>query len=185
MKKVGMILGALIVISLIVVGCSLNDMSNTPTKRTEIFFNKYQTLDSAVLNDLNRVVALDTQFNTSQREVYKEIMKKHYQNLIYKIKDEEIDGDNAVVTVEIEVTDYSSVIRNASTYLEEHPEEFQNAQGEYDVSKYSDYRLEQLKNVDEKVKYTLELNLTKVDKQWQVDQISTVDEEKIHGIYVY
>ncbi|MDD2181156.1 MAG: hypothetical protein PHW32_02175 [Bacilli bacterium] len=185
MKRIGMIIGIIFLTLLIVVGCSMGEMSNTPTKQAEIFFKKYQTLDQSVLNDLNRVVALETQFNNDQREMYKEIMKKHYQNLTYKIKDEEIDGDFAVVTIEIEVNDYANELRNSEIYLAEHPDEFQNELGEYDVGKYSDYRLDRLKDAEEKVKYTLELNLTKVDKKWQVDQISSIDEEKIHGIYVY
>ena len=99
-------------------------MSNTPTKQTELFFNKYQTLDQSVLDDLNHVVAAETQFNTEQRERYKELMKKHYQNLTYKIKDEEVNGNTAVVIVEIEVTDYANVLRDSESYLSENPQNF-------------------------------------------------------------
>ena len=184
MKRLGLFI-SIVVVTLLLVSCGMKDMSNTPTKQVEIFFNKYQTLDQNVLNDLNRVVSGETQFNTEQREKYKNLMKKHYQNLIYKIKDEEVNGDTAVVTVEIEVTDYANVLRGSEVYLEEHPEEFKNESGEYDITKYSDYRLEKLKEADEKVKYTLEMNLTKKNNEWSVNQISTIDEEKIHGIYIY
>ena len=39
----------------------------------------------------------------NQKKDYKELMKKQYQNLTYTIKDEEVDGNNAIVKVEIEV----------------------------------------------------------------------------------
>lgn len=184
MKRLGLFI-SIVIVTLLVVSCSMKEMSNTPKKQVEIFFNKYQTLDQNVLDDLNRVVAGETQFNTEQREKYKDLMKKHYQNLTYEIKDEEVNGDTAIVTVEIEVNDYANVLRGSEVYLEEHPEEFQNELGEYDITKYSDYRLEKLKEADEKVKYTLEMNLTKIDNEWSVNQISTIDEEKIHGIYIY
>ncbi len=64
MKHLKIIVGTLAVMLLALVGCSINDLSNTPTKQTELFFNKYQTLDQSVLDDLNHVVAAETQFNT-------------------------------------------------------------------------------------------------------------------------
>ncbi len=175
----------LIIMLVIGGGCNFKDMSNTPTRQTELFFNKYQSLDEKVINDLNKVVALETQFNNQQRERYKELMKKHYQNLIYKIKDEEINGDRAIVIVEIEVTDYAPQLRESELYLIENPQKFENEQGEYDVILYSNYRLDRLKEAKDKVKYTLEMGLSKVNKKWQVNQISQTDEEKIHGIYAY
>ncbi len=82
-------------------------------------------------------------------------MKKHYQNLTYKIKDEEVNGNTAVVIVEIEVTDYANVLRDSESYLSENPQEFQNDLGEYDVTLYSEYRLNKLEEAKDKVKYTL------------------------------
>ncbi len=155
MKHLKIIVGTLAVMLLALVGCSINDLSNTPTKQTELFFNKYQTLDQSVLDDLNHVVAAETQFNTEQRERYKELMKKHYQNLTYKIKDEEVNGNTAVVIGEIEVTDYANVLRDSESYLSENPQEFQNDLGEYDVTLYSEYRLNKLEEAKDKVKYTL------------------------------
>ena len=67
-------------------------------------------------------------------------------------------------------------------YLKEFPEEFEE-NGEYSESKYNDYRLEQLKNAKEKVKYTVDFTLTKVDGQWIVDDLSNEIRDKINGIY--
>ena len=38
-----------------------------------------------------------------------DIVKKNYQKLTYKVKDEVIDGDKAIVTVTIDVIDYSKI----------------------------------------------------------------------------
>lgn len=184
MKRLEIIIGICIIVFL-VAACSMNDMNNTPTKQVEIFFKKYQMLDESVLNDLNRVVAEEEQFNNEQREKYKDIMKKHYQNLIYNIKDEEVNGDTAIVSVEIEVTDYSRILREAELYLQQNPEEFQTEDGEFDIQKYSEYRLNKLEDASETVKYTLDIGLTRIDEEWQVNQISEIDEEKIHGVYEY
>ena len=44
-------------------------------------------------------------------------MKKQYQNLTYTIKDEEIDGDTAIVKVEIEVYDFNKAMNEELGWL--------------------------------------------------------------------
>ena len=112
-------------------------------------------------------------------------MKKHYQDLEYDIKDEKIDGDRAIVTVEIEVDDYSKVLKEASDKLTSDPEYFNDENGKYSHTKYIDYQLELMKNNKDKVKYTLELTLTKKDKKWVMDKLTTTDMEKMNGSYNY
>lgn len=170
---------------LLLTGCGNNKLLNTPTKKVEMFLSKYQSLDNDVLEQLDDTVNEEVAFNTEQRETYKELMKKHYKDLTYEIKDEIIDGDTATVTVEIEVTDYSKVMGDANTYLEEHPDEFNNDKKEYDASLFTTYRLEQLKKVKDRVNYTLDLTLTKVDDEWKLDNLSNSDQQKIHGMYNY
>ena len=176
--------------------CSAKLTKDTPTTKVEHFFNDYQTLDSDVLTQLDAVVDRETSFTDEHKKMYRDIMKKHYQGLTYEIKDEVIDGDNATVTVEIEVKDYSKVMEDcfdeiiahseeANTYLKEHPNEFNDATGNYDVNLFNKYRLEQLEKAKDKVKYTLNLTLTKVDEEWKLDKLNDIDESKIHGIYNY
>lgn len=180
MKKFLCLLGALIVMT----GCSLTEnMDNTPTKKVEAMLAKYQSLDADVLADLDEVVNTEDLFDNDQKDQYREIMKKHYQDLTYTIKDETIDGDNAVVTVEIEVNDYSKVMANADQYLEDNREQFYNEENEYDEGLFTKYRLDQLKDADEKVKYTLELSLTKKNGEWVLDELSESDRSKINGMY--
>lgn len=176
---------AVICATLILSGCGNKELLNTPTKRVEMFFSSYQTLDDDVLEQLNDTVKEEVAFNTEQREAYIELMKKHYKNLKYDIKDEIIDGDKATVTVEIEVTDYSKAMNDAEDYLDKHPDEFNDDKGVYDTKLFTTYRLEQLKDVKDRVKYTLDLTLTKVDDDWKIDDISDEDQMKIHGLYNY
>ena len=180
MKKI--IIPFLMSLAVLLTGCG-ETLNNTPTKQAEMFFMNYQTLNKEVIEDLNNVISADNSMNEAQKEKYKDIMKNHYKNLVYDIKDERVDGDTAIVTVEIEVYDYSKTIANADNYLEEHMEEFLDDDNKYSQEKFIDYRLSELEKVKDKVKYTLDLNLTKIDDKWQLDKISSLDEDKILGIY--
>lgn len=181
MKK---IIGIMLVCMLLVSGCG-ESLNNTPTKQVEMYFMNYQTLNSDVIADLNDVLKNDTSLTDSQKDKYKEIMKKHYKSLSYDIKDEKINGDTATVTVEIEVYDYSKTIASANEYLTEHPTEFESDNSDYDQEKFMDYKLSEFEKVKDKVKYTLDLTLTKIDDKWELDKISSLDEDKILGIYSY
>ena len=165
-------------------GCS-TDINNTPTKKVEEFLTKYQTLDVEVIKDLDKVIEEEEKFNTVNREGYRELIKNQYKDLTYLIKDETIDGDKAIVEVEITVKDYKKVMDEVSIYRDNNIAQFSDELGNYKETLYIDYVLEQLKNTKDTVKYTLELGTTKVDKTWILDQISEEDEDKILGIYNY
>lgn len=184
MKKLISFMSVLVLLT----GCSCGNAEltkDTPTNKVEKFFSNYQTLNEDVLTQLNEVVESQEEFTDEQKQTYKEIMKDHYKNLKYEIKDESIDGDTATVVVEIEVKDYSKVMSDADKYLESNPDQFNDEEGNYSASLFNNYRLEQLKKASDKVKYTLNLTLTKVDDEWIMDDISDIDENKILGMYVY
>lgn len=50
-------------------------------------------------------------------------------------------------------------------------------------SKYVEYRLEKLKNAKDRVKYTIDFKLTKVDNIWTLNDIDDTTRQKIHGLY--
>lgn len=178
MKKIFIIMTIILFFS----GCTLGDIDNTPTKQVESFFNNYQTLDQKVLNDLDIVIARQNDFNNNQREQYRKILKNHYQNLTYEIKDETVNGNRANVEVEIEVTDFNKILNEAKIYLENNRNEFLDDNNNYDKSKYIDYQLDKLENAKETVKYTLNLTLTKNDNgDWSLDEINDIEEKKILG----
>lgn len=163
-------------------GCTTNLM-NTPTKKVEAFFSKYQSLDEDVINQIKDVTDTSV-FTDSQKEKYMDIMRRHYESLKYHIKDEVIDGDSALVVVEIEVIDYSKYLKEASEYLNNNKDKF-TKDGQYDETLYNDYRLEKLKNVDDKVKWTVDISLSKVDNEWIIDNLDQDTMDKIQGVYQY
>lgn len=166
-------------------GCE-NDLMNTPTKRVETLMNNYITLDNEVLLDLDETLLSETIMNQEQKERYRDLLKHQYQHLSYKIKDESIDGSNAVVSVEIEVYDYSKVLKDANNYLVENSNEFLNSEtNTTDISKFNDYKLKKLENVKDRVTYTLDLTLTKEDDKWNLDNLTDIEVSKIHGMYQY
>lgn len=166
-------------------GCD-NNLMNTPTKRVETLMSNYVTLDQDVLDDLDTILLQETIMNSEQKDRYRDILKKQYQHLSYEIKNETIDGDNAVVEVEIEVYDYNKVINEAKTYLNNNQEEFMlEDNSNTDVSKFNDYKLDMLEKAKDKVTYTLNLTLRKVDDKWILDDLTDTEISKIHGLYEY
>lgn len=191
MKK---ILVCLSLFLLLAVGCT-NTM-NTPTKKVEELLGKYQKMDSTVLAQLDSVISEDVNMSDEQKKEYRSLMEKQYQNLSYKVKNEEIKGDNATVDVEIEVFDYATSIAESRKYYSEHKDEFKEEEKDDDTvgekveeaidksSKYIDYKIKQLKNVTDKKKYDITFNLSKDDDGiWKLDDISDIDRQKIHGLY--
>ena len=92
---------------LFLLGCE--NTLNTPTSKVESFFKKYQTLDKNVLLDLDNYIDKNNKLTKKQKEEYKEVLKKQYQNLSYKIKNEEVEKDVSIVETEIEVLNYSNI----------------------------------------------------------------------------
>lgn len=182
MKKIMSILG----IVLLMTGCSaIENMDNTPTKKVEAYLNSYQMLDDNVLNDIDNVLDEEYIFNNEQRNRYREIVKNSYQELSYEIKDEKIDGDNATVTTEIEVIDQTAAINDADAYLKDNKDEFNDTEGNYDINLFTDYRLGLLENNKQKVKYTINFNLTKKNDEWVLNSLSKNDLSKINGTYIH
>ena len=184
MKKIFIIMAFLIIVG----GCSLNmdKINNTPTKKVEEYLTNYQKLNEGVIDDLDLVVEKETSFSKNQKELYKNIMKRNFQNMSYKVKDETVNGDNAMVEVEITVYDYYKVIKLSDNYLQNNTDEFISSDGNIDNNKFIDYKLSKMKNSTDKVKYTIYFNLTKDENStWKMDEVSEFDEEKILGIYEY
>ncbi len=184
MKK---ILIPLFIAIIFVIGCE-NTM-NTPTHKVEDFLGKYQKMDSNVIEELRQVLEEDHTMSENQKVKYQSLLEKQYQNLAYKIKNEEVEIDTAIVDVEIEVLDYKTSIDKAKKYYEEHLDEFKKETKEdqkedtEDTKDYIDYKLKELEKVNAKTKYEITFNLTKKDGVWIIDNLSEIDRKKIHGLY--
>lgn len=176
MKKILVLLISVFLIT----GC--NDMMNTPTRRVEEYLGKYQILDSSVLTELDNVVD-NSDYSDDYKEEYKELMIKQYQNLSYKIKNEQTDGDAANVIVELEVFDYNNALTEAEDYIDEHPSEFESDDNETSEEKIDHYKINTMKEVTDKASYTINFSLVKDNKKWVLEKITDSDLEKIHGLY--
>lgn len=172
----------IISIVFLLVGCSL---VNTPSKRVEDVLKKYQSLDSEVVDNLELITeGIDELKTSSDREKYTKIMKTQYSDLKYTVKDEKIDGDEAVVTVDISVYDYFKIQRDANDYLESHRDEFYT-DDVYDEAKFLEYKLKNMMDASDRVEYTLELKLIKENDKWEVVEFDEDTLDKIHGTYNY
>ena len=164
-------------------GCS---MSNTPTKRVEDFLNNYTHHNSTVLNQLKEMVDMDSLMDDNQKNTYSDIMKKQYKDLTYEIKDESINGNTAIVTVEIEVYDYYKVNKETEQYYTNNPNEFKkDVNGKTSEQKYVEYRLGKLADTTDRVRYTIDFNLTKDNNKWILNDIDDTTRQKIHGLYTH
>ena len=179
MKKLLLILFGIV----FVVGCA--NLMNTPTKKVEYLLSKYQKNDEEVLKQLSDTLVSETVLEDSQKERYKNIMKKQYSNLTYVVKNEAIDGKTAVVEVEIEVYDYSKAITEIENNLLENSEKYKDNKGEINNTLYNDDKLSALENMKDRVKYTINFTLSKVDEEWIVDDLTETERMKIHGLYAY
>ena len=198
MKKKILFVSSLVIFSLFIVGCGMKDM-DSPTSVVEGFLGKYQSMDSSVLSQLDSIISNDTSMNDDQKKDYKSLMERQYQNLSYKIKDEEIDGDVATVDVEIEVFDYASSINTSREYFKDHQDEFksddswngdlENENGEVvggvidDLAVFIDFKIKELMDVTDKTKYDITFYLSKKDDKWVLDDLNDSDREKIHGLF--
>ena len=168
----------------LLLGCE-KDLNNTPTKRVEVFLSNYQALSEEVEAKIIADVDEMTDLTEEEKESYIDLWKKHYRALTYEIKDEKVDGDDATVTVEIEVFDYGQVLLNARKALTESPELFQDELGNYSSSMYNDYRLNALKNSREKVKYTIDFKAKKINKKWVLQALDEESNQNISGTFIY
>ena len=176
MKKI-----LLIVITILTLaGCG----GNTAKSAVESYLMQYRNLDSEVLVDLENIINLENLTN-KQEEKYRDVLKKQYKDLSYKIIEEEYDDEISYVTVKLEVYDLYKAQNDASIYLTNNHEVFYNENNEYDVNKYIDYKLDKMKDVIDKIEYTVVFTVTKEDDEYVVEQPTEETLEKIHGIYNY
>lgn len=175
MKKIFILLITIVLFA----GC--DNLMNTPIKKVERFLEKYQSLDDDLLNELSYKTE-SKELTIDQKNTYRNLMKRQYSDLVYEIKDEEIDGNKAVVKVEIEVYNYFIANSKTDEYVNNHQEEFIE-NNVVNQEKYIDYKLNLMKDIDDRIKYTLELSLTKKNKNWIMDELSEDNLNKIHGLY--
>ncbi len=201
MKNIGKVVLGFGFLLLFLAGCG--NMTNTPTQKVEEFLGKYQTMDEDVITQLKQVLSDDKTMNDEQKDKYRALMEKQYQNLSYKIENEDIDGDKATVDVEVEVLDYATTINKSKKYYEEHKDEIEKENQEdkkdndnviedagddletavKESSAYINYKLKELESVSDTTTYTITFYLNKENGDWKLQDISDSDRQKLHGLY--
>lgn len=163
------------------VGCACSN--NKAADAVEKYLNDYKGLSDNVISDIDELVKKENLADKSS-EKYKEVFKRQYRDLMFTIENENYDGDTARVTTKITIYDLYKAQKEAGNYLQTNQDKFLT-DGKYDANKYLDYKLDQMKNTNEVISYTVVFKLNKQDGKWQVEQPDEETLEKIHGIYNY
>ena len=171
---------SIILLSLFLFGCS----HNTAKEAVERYLKKYKSLDSQVLVDMESIIEKEN-LTKGLQDKYRSVLKKQYKDLGYKIEKEEYDNDISYVTVKVSVYDLYKAQRDASIYFENNKNDFMNEDNSINEEKYLDYKLEQMKNMMDRIEYTIIFTVTKEKDKYVVMQPTESDLKKIHGIYNY
>ena len=165
-----------------ITGCGC--MKKTAKGAVEDYLNEYKNLSSNVLSDLENVINNEN-LSDKEKEVYRDALKRQYQDLKYDIISENYDGDTATVDTKITVYDFYKEQKEASEYLNNNPDEFKE-NGVYSGSMFMDYKLDKMKKTTNTVSYNITFSLLKDDSgNYKVVDLSAADLEKIHGVYNY
>ncbi|MBQ6840705.1 MAG: hypothetical protein IJO63_01130 [Bacilli bacterium] len=178
MKKLFSVLICLVMV------LTLSGCKDTASMAVENYLAKYNSLHEDVLMDMDNVI-MEENLSDNDKSTYESIFKKQYTDLKYEIIEEEYNGDEATVKTKITVYDLYKVQNDASMYLAENPDEFNDDNGIYDVTKYISYKLDQMKNATQTVDYTIDFYVVKTSEGWTVSSLSKTDLEKLHGVYNY
>lgn len=163
-------------------GCGC--MKKTAKGAVQDYLNQYKNLSSNVISDMDNVID-DENLTDSQKEKYRDVLKKQYQDLKYDIVSEKYDGDNATVEVKITVYDLYKVQKDANDYLTNNGDEFKE-NGVFSNDLFMDYKLDKMKKAADTIEYNITFNVTKDEKgNYKVVDVSNSDLEKIHGVYNY
>ena len=172
----------IILLLILITGCK-SITYNTPTSKVSNFFSKYQTLNKSIIDELNLAIKKDKKKSNFEKEIYKQLLIKQYQNIEYKIKNEEVKNKDAYVDVEIEVYDYEKENYYSKKYFLSNLKLFNIKANENieENKKYKNYKLLKLKKTKKRKKYNITLHLKKDNNIWKMLNLTKEDLKKIHG----
>ena len=181
MKKRGIFI--VVFLMFILVGC--DSIMNTPTKKVEQLLGMYQREEKEVLEQLDNVLLEETLLTPDLKDRYRKLMKRQYQDLSYKVKKETIDGNLAIVEVEIEVYDYNRAIKQLDNEVLNNSGEYVDDTGNVITSKYNEDKITAMEEVRERITYTINFTVSKIADKWVVDDLTETERLKSHGLYAY
>ncbi len=163
----------------------LKDMVDTDSLMDETQKSTYTDIMKKQYKDMtytikDEVIDGDTATVTTEIEVYDYYkINKDAEDYYNKNPDEfkSVTGNGIV-------DDAKNAAENVIEGAKEAVEDTKDAvTGTTSDSKYVEYRLGKLKNAKDRVKYTIDFKLTKVDNVWTLNDIDDTTRQKIHGLY--
>ena len=182
MKKIIKSLVVLCFIALVFTGCSCSLNDTSPEDAINTFFEKYRSKDDNVITQLIDTIK-NEELTDENKDRYQKLMEKQYDSFSYVIKDVKEEKDSATATVELTVLNYRSAVLKAEEELNKTPEKFNDDNGNFSKEKYMEYKIDKMEEVTDTTTHTIELNLTKEAGMWKVEQLSSDDISKLHGLY--
>lgn len=176
MKKI-----LILLIPLLLIGCSL---SNSPSSKVEAFLNNYNNLSDDVLLDIEKS-ALNENLSEDNKNMYKNVLSRQYENMKYEIKDESVDANSAIVTVKVTVYDLYKVEKESLNYMNENSSEFYDTDGVFSNDMFNTYRINKLYDANETIDYEIKFYLDKKNNEWILRNPDKETLEKLNGFYNY
>ena len=122
----------------------------------------------------------DTATVTAEIEVYdyykiNQDAQTYYDNNPNEFKDDNNDNNNGLA---------GDIVEGAKDAVDAVTDKAEDAvDAVTGDSKFVEYRLGKLKDAKDRVKYTIDFTLTKVDDVWTLNDIDDTTRQKIHGLY--
>ena len=168
-------------VTLILFGCSL---TNTPSSKVSMYLDNFNKLTDDVILDVEAKVSNENLSNKN-KDTYKKVLSRVYQDMKYEIKDESINGDKAIVVTKISVYDLYKVKKESDDYMNENTTEFFKTDNTFDTDLYDEYRLNKMLEAKDMVDYEITFNLNKKNGEWILETPDRVMLEKLNGLYNY
>lgn len=177
-KKILVVLCAILLFT----GCSCSMNDNKPEEAVETFYERYRAKDDNIITQLKETIQ-NEDLTDENKKAYQDLMEKQYDQFAYVIKDVNVKDDTATVTTEVTVLNYRSAVLKAEEELKKNPEKFNDDDGNFSDEKYMDYKIDKMQEVNDTTTHTIDLSLTKEAGMWKVEQLSSDDISKLHGLY--
>ena len=177
MKKVIILL----ITSILLCACSITD---SPTLTVKDYLDNFNTLNENVIEDMESTIIKEN-LSSDNTSIYREVLKRQYQDLRYEIVDETINEDKGEVKVHITVYDLYNSKLESENYMNDNQSEFMNEENIFDEERYMKYRLDEMLKTKNTITHDVVFKLTKINDKWKIDDIDRETLEKIHGLYDY
>lgn len=163
----------------------LKEMVDSDTLMDETQKTTYSDIMKKQYKDLtydikDEVIDGDTATVTAEIEVYdyykiNQDAQTYYDNNPNEFKDDNNDNNNGLA---------GDIVEGAEDAVDAVTDKAEDAvDAVTGDSKFVEYRLGKLKDAKDRVKYTIDFTLTKVDNVWTLNDIDDTTRQKIHGLY--